>query len=169
MQFWFAFLNGFSGQPLFERWTIGLFNIVSTPDFLATIIETYIFLCLYIHSYSVHWYILALVTIMCNSVSLTIYVCAPIFSCCFMFSCLPLWLPLLWECWTKTSVPLLEWPSHSSTGSHSRMVPSTPRSAWVYVVCVCGALALTIIAQRVMYIQSLLFSLFYRCSGNGCL
>ena len=41
-----------------------------------------------------------------------------------------------------------------------------------YVVCVCGALpciALTIIAQRVMYIQSLLFSLFYRCSGNGCL
>ena len=29
VQFWFAFLNGFSGQPLFERWTIGLFNIVS--------------------------------------------------------------------------------------------------------------------------------------------
>ena len=30
LQFWFAFLNGFSGQPLFERWTIGLYNIVRT-------------------------------------------------------------------------------------------------------------------------------------------
>ena len=27
-QFWFAFWNGFSGQPLFERWTIGLYNVV---------------------------------------------------------------------------------------------------------------------------------------------
>jgi phospholipid-transporting ATPase len=30
IEFWFAFLNGFSGQPLFERWTIGLYNILFT-------------------------------------------------------------------------------------------------------------------------------------------
>lgn len=30
IEFWFAFLNGFSGQPLFERWTIGLYNVIFT-------------------------------------------------------------------------------------------------------------------------------------------
>lgn len=29
-QLWFAFVNGFSGQILFERWCIGLYNVVST-------------------------------------------------------------------------------------------------------------------------------------------
>lgn len=28
-QIWFAFVNGFSGQILFERWCIGLYNVVS--------------------------------------------------------------------------------------------------------------------------------------------
>lgn len=28
-QLWFAFVNGFSGQILFERWCIGLYNVVS--------------------------------------------------------------------------------------------------------------------------------------------
>lgn len=27
-QLWFAFVNGFSGQILFERWCIGLYNVV---------------------------------------------------------------------------------------------------------------------------------------------
>lgn len=27
-QIWFAFVNGFSGQILFERWCIGLYNVV---------------------------------------------------------------------------------------------------------------------------------------------
>ena len=27
-QFWFAFYNGFSGQPIFERWTLALYNVV---------------------------------------------------------------------------------------------------------------------------------------------
>lgn len=30
-QLWFAFVNGFSGQILFERWCIGLYNVVSAP------------------------------------------------------------------------------------------------------------------------------------------
>lgn len=30
-QLWFAFVNGFSGQILFERWCIGLYNVVSIP------------------------------------------------------------------------------------------------------------------------------------------
>jgi len=30
IEFWFAFWNGFSGQPLFERWTIGLYNVLFT-------------------------------------------------------------------------------------------------------------------------------------------
>lgn len=35
-QLWFAFVNGFSGQILFERWCIGLYNVVSTrPDSLS--------------------------------------------------------------------------------------------------------------------------------------
>lgn len=29
LQIWFAFVNGFSGQILFERWCIGLYNVVS--------------------------------------------------------------------------------------------------------------------------------------------
>lgn len=29
LQLWFAFVNGFSGQILFERWCIGLYNVVS--------------------------------------------------------------------------------------------------------------------------------------------
>lgn len=28
-QFWFAIMNGFSGQILFERWSIGFYNVVS--------------------------------------------------------------------------------------------------------------------------------------------
>jgi len=28
-QFWFATLSGFSGQIVFERWSIGLYNVVS--------------------------------------------------------------------------------------------------------------------------------------------
>lgn len=28
LQVWFAFVNGFSGQILFERWCIGLYNVV---------------------------------------------------------------------------------------------------------------------------------------------
>jgi len=28
-QFWFAMLTGFSGQVVFERWSIGLYNVVS--------------------------------------------------------------------------------------------------------------------------------------------
>ena len=28
-QMWFAIVNGFSGQILFERWTIGFYNVVS--------------------------------------------------------------------------------------------------------------------------------------------
>ena len=29
LQFWFATLSGFSGQIVFERWSIGLYNVVS--------------------------------------------------------------------------------------------------------------------------------------------
>lgn len=32
-QLWFAFVNGFSGQILFERWCIGLYNVVSILHF----------------------------------------------------------------------------------------------------------------------------------------
>ncbi|XP_064404646.1 probable phospholipid-transporting ATPase IA isoform X2 [Halichondria panicea] len=35
IEFWFAFFNGFSGQPIFERWTIALFNVLFT--FLPTL------------------------------------------------------------------------------------------------------------------------------------
>lgn len=31
-QIWFAFVNGFSGQILFERWCIGLYNVVSVDS-----------------------------------------------------------------------------------------------------------------------------------------
>ncbi|XP_065883970.1 phospholipid-transporting ATPase IB-like [Dysidea avara] len=41
MQFWFAFFNGFSGQVLFERWTIGLYNVIFTslPAFAIGIMD----------------------------------------------------------------------------------------------------------------------------------
>ena len=29
IEFWFAILSVFSGQIVFERWTIGLYNVVS--------------------------------------------------------------------------------------------------------------------------------------------
>lgn len=29
MELWFAMYSGWSGQILFERWTIGLYNVVS--------------------------------------------------------------------------------------------------------------------------------------------
>lgn len=29
MELWFAIYSGWSGQILFERWTIGLYNVVS--------------------------------------------------------------------------------------------------------------------------------------------
>ena len=29
-QFWFALVSAFSGQIVFEKWTIGLYNVVST-------------------------------------------------------------------------------------------------------------------------------------------
>lgn len=34
-QIWFAFVNGFSGQILFERWCIGLYNVVSVNKILS--------------------------------------------------------------------------------------------------------------------------------------
>jgi len=30
VQFWFTFFNGFSGQPMFERWTLAAYNVVFT-------------------------------------------------------------------------------------------------------------------------------------------
>ena len=41
MQFYFTLANGFSGQTLFERWTIGLYNIWFTalPPFVMGIFE----------------------------------------------------------------------------------------------------------------------------------
>ena len=33
-QFWFATLSGFSGQIVFERWSIGLYNVVSLTELL---------------------------------------------------------------------------------------------------------------------------------------
>ncbi|KAH0517786.1 Phospholipid-transporting ATPase IA [Microtus ochrogaster] len=40
-QLWFAFVNGFSGQILFERWCIGLYNVIFTalPPFTLGIFE----------------------------------------------------------------------------------------------------------------------------------
>lgn len=46
-QLWFAFVNGFSGQILFERWCIGLYNVVrlcvSVSLFIVLVFLT--FLC----------------------------------------------------------------------------------------------------------------------------
>nr|XP_033806154.1 phospholipid-transporting ATPase IB [Geotrypetes seraphini] len=41
IELWFAFVNGFSGQILFERWCIGLYNVVFTalPPFVLGIFE----------------------------------------------------------------------------------------------------------------------------------
>ncbi|XP_078475030.1 phospholipid-transporting ATPase IA-like isoform X1 [Lampetra fluviatilis] len=41
IELWFAFTNGFSGQILFERWTIGLYNVMFTalPPFVLGIFE----------------------------------------------------------------------------------------------------------------------------------
>jgi len=36
-QFWFATLSGFSGQIVFERWSIGLYNVVSFTYLLLQI------------------------------------------------------------------------------------------------------------------------------------
>ncbi|KAG7249578.1 hypothetical protein CRUP_026636, partial [Coryphaenoides rupestris] len=40
-QLWFAFVNGFSGQILFERWCIGLYNVIFTalPPFTLGIFD----------------------------------------------------------------------------------------------------------------------------------
>ncbi|KTG05541.1 hypothetical protein cypCar_00017003, partial [Cyprinus carpio] len=40
-QLWFAFVNGFSGQILFERWCIGLYNVIFTalPPFTLGIVD----------------------------------------------------------------------------------------------------------------------------------
>ena len=40
LQFWFAILSGFSGQIVFERWTIGFYNVVSTHQNLTQMQET---------------------------------------------------------------------------------------------------------------------------------
>ncbi|XP_072332990.1 phospholipid-transporting ATPase IB isoform X1 [Scyliorhinus torazame] len=41
IELWFAFVNGFSGQILFERWCIGLYNVIFTalPPFALGIFE----------------------------------------------------------------------------------------------------------------------------------
>ncbi|CDR00454.1 unnamed protein product, partial [Oncorhynchus mykiss] len=41
VQLWFAFVNGFSGQILFERWCIGLYNVIFTalPPFTLGIFD----------------------------------------------------------------------------------------------------------------------------------
>lgn len=39
-QLWFAFVNGFSGQILFERWCIGLYNVVSATCFYLIALGT---------------------------------------------------------------------------------------------------------------------------------
>uniref|UniRef100_A0A8C4UNI8 Phospholipid-transporting ATPase n=1 Tax=Falco tinnunculus TaxID=100819 RepID=A0A8C4UNI8_FALTI len=41
IELWFAFINGFSGQILFERWCIGLYNVIFTalPPFTLGIFE----------------------------------------------------------------------------------------------------------------------------------
>uniref|UniRef100_A0A8C8SU01 Phospholipid-transporting ATPase n=1 Tax=Pelusios castaneus TaxID=367368 RepID=A0A8C8SU01_9SAUR len=41
IELWFAFVNGFSGQILFERWCIGLYNVIFTalPPFTLGIFE----------------------------------------------------------------------------------------------------------------------------------
>ena len=36
-QFWFATLSGFSGQIVFERWSIGLYNVVSHSNLLSAV------------------------------------------------------------------------------------------------------------------------------------
>ncbi|KAL5460352.1 hypothetical protein EMCRGX_G033797 [Ephydatia muelleri] len=41
IQFWFALFSGFSGQPIFERWTIGLYNVIFTiiPPFVLGLLD----------------------------------------------------------------------------------------------------------------------------------
>ncbi|KAK6486294.1 phospholipid-transporting ATPase IB-like [Huso huso] len=41
IELWFAFVNGFSGQILFERWCIGLYNVIFTalPPFILGIFD----------------------------------------------------------------------------------------------------------------------------------
>uniref|UniRef100_A0A8C2KL72 Phospholipid-transporting ATPase n=1 Tax=Cyprinus carpio TaxID=7962 RepID=A0A8C2KL72_CYPCA len=41
IELWFAFVNGFSGQILFERWCIGLYNVIFTalPPFTLGIVD----------------------------------------------------------------------------------------------------------------------------------
>lgn len=52
-QLWFAFVNGFSGQILFERWCIGLYNVVSThPQCSFSLIHFFtLYLCLPVPSW----------------------------------------------------------------------------------------------------------------------
>lgn len=44
-QLWFAFVNGFSGQILFERWCIGLYNVVSAACFNSIVLGTCVLSC----------------------------------------------------------------------------------------------------------------------------
>eukprot|EP00731_Ephydatia_muelleri_P030919 Em0022g433a len=41
ISFWFAFYNGFSGQPIFERWTLALYNVIFTsiPPFVLGLFD----------------------------------------------------------------------------------------------------------------------------------
>ena len=39
LQFWFAVVSGFSGQIVFERWTIGLYNVVSTSSLCVCVLK----------------------------------------------------------------------------------------------------------------------------------
>jgi len=41
LQFWFATLSGFSGQIVFERWSIGLYNVVSSTELLLVTAAKY--------------------------------------------------------------------------------------------------------------------------------
>ena len=36
-QFWFAIMSGFSGQIVFERWSIALYNVVSIAFYLLNV------------------------------------------------------------------------------------------------------------------------------------
>lgn len=48
IELWFAIYSGWSGQIIFERWTIGLYNVVSVKNINR--IFFYIFICFCIHS-----------------------------------------------------------------------------------------------------------------------
>ena len=69
-QFWFQIVNGFSGQILFERWSIAMYNVVCMSTLAASLHVNTVQVLI---TFSCHWDCVVRFFFVC------VYVCCPVF------------------------------------------------------------------------------------------